>query len=174
MRNVVLYQLQKEEFKISIPRPIKSQRDLVLTTAFGLKGLGLPLNGLDVNQNDAGYQLHAEEWMKFLSKSIGSDKWLLTFSGYDNHKQLVNACEEILDPLNPVLAMNDDIKISNYLGGVCKLHSKDTKKTHIKAYQSIGLPNPKSILIELIPFIKLSDSRYFNSMSLMILLYCYF
>ena len=150
----------KEEFKISIPREFKSQRDLIMTTAFGLQGLGLPLHGLETNQNDAGFQINSDEWISFLNRNIGTNKCFITFSGYENHHKIVNTCNEYFDHLNPVSPFNDEQKISKYLGGVCKLHSKDMKKSWIKAFIGWELMNKKSILIELIPYLRINDNRY--------------
>ena len=60
------FKLDREEFKIPIKRRLRSEKDLFLTTAFGYKTYGLPLEGLDTNHDEHGRQLHIKESQNFL------------------------------------------------------------------------------------------------------------
>ena len=63
--------LDKRDFKEQLARPLTTEKDKFLTTAFGFAGHGLPLDGLDKNFDEFGKQTHIAESHHFIHESIG-------------------------------------------------------------------------------------------------------
>ena len=110
--------------------------DHVLQTAYGLKGLGMPLLGLKHNYKN----LHAHVLQKFQLENINPNRIFVCAAGIENHQEFVDLVQAKLSFIPIVEEGADRVKAraaSEYIGGEIRVPSESNEITLALAWQSV-------------------------------------
>ena len=110
MKNHKSHDLYKHLAKFD---PFASNTELLLRTAYGFKGLGMPRLGTEKNVDN----IDARMLQQFIMDNITPRKCLIVASGVKNHKEYVDLTKERLGGLYPVPEHEFVREPSEYIGG---------------------------------------------------------
>mmetsp|Transcript_24358 Transcript_24358/g.21509 ORF Transcript_24358/g.21509 Transcript_24358/m.21509 type:complete len:497 (+) Transcript_24358:73-1563(+) len=108
--------------------------DNLLKTAFGVKGLGMPINGL---KNNIG-NLHANVLQKFQLENINPNKVYIVGAGIENHQEFADLCEAKLSFIPQVTGDVKQREASEYIGGEHRNQTTDNDITIALAFESVS------------------------------------
>lgn len=92
----------------------KELNDALFATAYGLKGLGMPLLGLESNIE----YLNAQKIQKFQLTNITPERIFIGGSGVENHQEFVEMVKEKLRYITPIEGRKvNEVESSEYIGG---------------------------------------------------------
>lgn len=102
-------------------------------TAYGLKGLGMPLNGLKQNVK----YLTANVLQKFQLENINPSRIFICAAGIENHQEFVDLCEAKLSFIPAVSGEVKGRERSEYIGGESRIATDSNELTLGLAFESV-------------------------------------
>lgn len=116
-------------------------------TAYGLKGLGLPLKGLHDNVSN----LNAFTIQKFQHETINPRRIYVVGGGIDNHAEFASLVESKLGGIPPVeLSGLKSREKTQYLGGESRIPSQDHTTNLALVFESVQWTNPNMMAFQVI------------------------
>ena len=112
--------------------PFASQQEMLLRTAYGFNGLGMPRLGLANNIDN----IDARLLQQFIMDNITPRKCLIVASGVQNHKEYVELVKERLGELLPVPEHKYQRAPSEYIGGEYRAWSETPTTSITLAFES--------------------------------------
>jgi predicted Zn-dependent peptidase len=112
--------------------PFASQQEMLLRTAYGLNGLGMPRLGLEKNLD----YIDARMLQQFIMDNITPKKCLIVASGVRNHKEYVDLVKERLGDMLPVPEHNFERKPTEYIGGETRTWTETPQTSITLAFES--------------------------------------
>jgi len=106
--------------------------DALLKTAFGLKGLGMPLYGLHHNYK----YLSAHVLQKFQLENINPNRIIVCAAGVENHQEFVELAESKLSFIPSVQGNVSNREAAEYQGGEFRNHTDSNDVTIGLAFRS--------------------------------------
>ncbi|CAI2374299.1 unnamed protein product [Moneuplotes crassus] len=113
-------------------------RDLVMMTAFGLEGYGMPITGLDKNFDAQGRFTHWREAALMLQAAVGADRMLLILNSFEH--QEASQFKEAFEGLNPADPLFYHQSSIQYKGGNCRIITEDKHKRIEHCFQAEDSP----------------------------------
>jgi processing peptidase subunit alpha len=112
--NVSMKKMKHHHYLEQILGTGKDLNDNLFATAYGLKGLGMPLLGLESNIE----YLNAQKIQKFQLSNITPKRIYIGGSGVDNHEEFVELVREKLRYITPIEGRKvKEVAPSEYIGG---------------------------------------------------------
>jgi len=105
----------------------------LLKTAFGIKGLGMPLNGLKNNVS----QLQAHVLQKFQLENITPERIIVVGAGIENHQEFADLVDAKLSFIPKTEGQTRQREQSEYIGGEHRVNSTDNSLTLALAFESV-------------------------------------
>lgn len=111
----------------------KELNDALFATAYGLKGLGMPLLGLESNIE----YLNAQKIQKFQLTNITPERIFIGGSGVENHQEFVEMVKEKLRYITPIEGRKiSEVEITEYIGGSYLNLTPENAANIILAYEA--------------------------------------
>jgi processing peptidase subunit alpha len=119
--------------------PSMHNGEMLLKTAFGQEGLGMPRLG---NQNNVD-NIDAKMLQNFVTRNITPGKCVIAANNVNDHNKFVDLCNERLGEFNPLPEHEHTRQPTKYIGGDCRTLS-DSPSTNITvAYESTSWKDSK-------------------------------
>jgi processing peptidase subunit alpha len=118
--------------------PFATNTELLLRTAYGFKGLGMPRLGTEKNVDN----IDARMLQQFIMDNITPRKCLIVASGVKNHKEYVDLTKERLGGLYPVPEHEFQREPSEYIGGEFRQWSETPATSITLAFESCPWTSP--------------------------------
>ena len=118
--------------------PFANRQELLLRTAYGYNGLGMPRLGLESNIDN----IDARMLQQFIMDNITPRKCLIVASGVQNHKEYVDLVKERLGDMLPVPEHNFQRQQSEYIGGEYREWSESPLTSITLAFESVPWNSP--------------------------------
>lgn len=118
--------------------PFATNSELLLRTAYGFKGLGMPRLGTSKNVDN----IDARMLQQFIMDNITPQKCLIVASGVKNHKEYVDLTKERLGSLYPVPEHEFKREPSEYIGGEYRQWSETPATSITLAFESCPWTSP--------------------------------
>ena len=109
--------------------------DKLMSTAYGLKGLGLPLKGLRHNVK----YLSANVLQKFQLENINPNRIYVCAAGIENHQEFIDLVEQNLGFIPPVESNAKPREKTEYIGGEIRVPTEENDIKLVLAFQSVYL-----------------------------------
>lgn len=112
--------------------PFANNQELLLRTAYGYKGLGMPRLGMQKNIDN----IDARMLQQFVMDNVTPRKCLIVASGVKNHKEYVDLVKERLGELLPVPEHNFQRESTEYTGGEYRTWTETPQTSITLAFES--------------------------------------
>jgi len=106
--------------------------DTLFQTAFGNRGLGMPLHGLSHNYK----YLHAHVLQKFQLENINPNRIFVAAAGIENHQEFVDLVESKLSFIPSVQGSAPQREAAQYMGGENRNQTDENNVTLALAFKS--------------------------------------
>ena len=113
--------------------PFSNNQELMLRTAFGYNGLGMPSLGMESNIDN----VDARMLQKFIMDNITPQKTLIVASGVKNHNEYVDLVKERLGDMLPVPEHQYQRPASSYIGGEHRQWTESPSTSINLAFESV-------------------------------------
>lgn len=120
--------------------------DHLMSTAFGLKGLGLPLKGLKHNIKN----LSVNVLQKFQLENINPQKIYVSAAGIENHQEFVDLVEQTLGFIPKVDGSFKAREKTEYIGGEIRVPSDDNEIKLALAFQSVPWNHDEMVVFNIV------------------------
>jgi len=107
--------------------------DKLFSTAFGLRGLGLPIKGLRHNVKN----LKANVLQKFQLENINPNRIYVCAGGIENHQEFVDLVQSTLGFIPPVEGNAKPRDKSEYIGGEARIPTESNEVNLALVFQSV-------------------------------------
>ena len=109
--------------------------DQLMRTAYGLKGLGLPLKGLKDNIEN----INANVLQKFQLENVDPNRIFVCAAGIQNHQEFVDLVQEKLGFIQPNERNSKQREKSEYIGGEIRVPNQEYEMKLALAFKSVHL-----------------------------------
>jgi len=120
--------------------------DRLMSTAFGLKGLGMPLKGLKHNIKN----LSVNVLQKFQLENINPQKIYVSAAGIESHQEFVDLCEQTLGFIPKVEGSVKVREHTEYLGGEVRVQSDDNEIKLALAFHSVPWTHDEMVVFNIV------------------------
>jgi predicted Zn-dependent peptidase len=118
--------------------PFGNNPQLLLTTAYGYKGIGMPKWGFESNIDNIDQKMLQD----FQLTNITPEKAIIVANGVRRHEEFVDVVQNHLGVLNPTRELEYQRESSEYIGGESR-HFTETPETNIIiGYESVPWTHP--------------------------------
>jgi len=119
--------------------PFMSNNEMLMRTAYGQKGLGMPRLGFQNNVEN----IDARLLQKFVMDNITPKKCLIAANNVHNHDEFVDLCKERLGEMLPLPEQHYQRDATQYIGGDFRTWSESPSVNISVAYESAKWSDPK-------------------------------
>jgi processing peptidase subunit alpha len=112
--------------------PFMNNNEMMLRTAYGQKGLGMPRLGLKNNVEG----IDARMLQKFIMDNVTPKKCVISANNINNHEEFVDLCKERLGELLPLPEHEYQRAPSEYIGGDYRVFTETPSTNITVAYES--------------------------------------
>lgn len=134
-KNKKFHHLQKH---LSHYNPFGANPQLLLTTAYGYSGLGMPKWGLESNIDNIDQKLLQD----FQLTNITPEKTIVVANGVRKHEEFVDLVNSHLGVLNPARELEYKREPSQYFGGETRQFTETPETNILLAYESVSWTHP--------------------------------
>jgi processing peptidase subunit alpha len=125
--------IEKNSYTHHIEDGAHSFNESLMRTAYGLRGLGMPINGLKQNNK----YLTANVLQKFQLENINPSRIFVCAAGVESHQEFVDLCEAKLSFIPGVVGQVKGRDATEYQGGEHRVNSASNELTLALAFQSV-------------------------------------
>jgi predicted Zn-dependent peptidase len=118
--------------------PFGANPQLLLTTAYGYQGLGMPKWGMESNIDNIDQKLLQD----FQLNTITPEKTIIVANGVKKHEEFVDLVNSHLGVLNAAREFGHKRENSTYFGGESRQFSESPETNVILAYESVPWTHP--------------------------------
>jgi mitochondrial-processing peptidase subunit alpha len=119
--------------------PFMNNSEMLLRTAYGKTGLGMPRLGFEHNIDN----VDARMLQNFIMSNITPNKCVIAANNVNNHEEFVNLCKERLGDFYPLPEHNYKRTPSKYIGGDYRTWSETPSTSITVAYESAPWNDPR-------------------------------
>lgn len=154
--NVAMKKMKHQHSLEKIVGTGKDLNDNLFATAYGLKGLGMPLLGLE---NNIEY-LNAQKIQKFQLSNITPKRIYIGASGVDNHEEFVELVREKLRYITPIEGRKvKEVQPSEYVGGSNIVMSPSNQANIALAFEAPSWKDKDAVALRLAAYILGSNAN---------------
>jgi processing peptidase subunit alpha len=117
--------------------PFANNPQLLLTTAFGYKGLGMPKHGLETNVDN----LDSKIIQDFQLANFAPEKTIIVANGVKRHEEFVDLVQHTLRDFLPSRELDFEREHAQYHGGETRTFLETPETNIILGYQSVQWTN---------------------------------
>ena len=128
----------KLQHHLSHYNPFGNNPQLLLTTAYGYSGLGMPKWGFESNLDNIDQKLLQD----FQLNNITPEKTIVVANGVRKHEEFVDLVNSHLGVLNPARELEYKREQSQYFGGESRQFSETPETNILLAYESVPWTHP--------------------------------
>jgi predicted Zn-dependent peptidase len=120
--------------------------DRLMSTAYGLHGLGLPLSGLKHNVK----YLHSNVLQKFQLEHINPSRIFVCGAGVENHEEFVDLAEKTFGFIPTVSGSVKQREATKYVGGESRTSTEDNEIKIALAFHSVPWKHEDMVVFNII------------------------
>ena len=120
--------------------PFMNNGEMLLRTAYGQQGLGMPRLGLKNNVEN----IDARVLQKFVMDNVTPGKCVIAANNVHDHNEFVDLCKERLGDFLPIPETEYTRTPSKYIGGDYRIWSETPSTNITVAYESVPWSDPRS------------------------------
>jgi predicted Zn-dependent peptidase len=128
----------KLQHHLSHYNPFGNNPQLLLTTAYGYNGLGMPKWGFESNIENIDQKLLQD----FQLNNITPEKTVVVANGVRKHEEFVDLVQGHLGVLNPARELNHTRGPTHYFGGESRQFTENPETNVLLAYESVSWTHP--------------------------------
>lgn len=120
--------------------PFMNNQEMLLRTAYGKSGLGMPRLGFQNNVEN----IDARILQKFVMQNITPGKCIIAANNVHNHKEFVDLCKERLGDFLPLPEKEYQRTPTQYIGGDYRTWSETPSTNITVAYEGVSWQDPRA------------------------------